>query len=214
MIWGSHPGNRRSSNPKTAADEFGSERIPCSPRSAKADGVSERIMFKIPSLGIEDSSEPAPKSFNLNGLFTRSRLAPTSGESRSKHRMRIDRDLDQERKFVDEWLSRGRPPLNNTGMPDTAWGLRDVLIVTICVLVVDGLLFIASFNLLGAEKKADLVSEYGRSLLMLFLPVFWIRKKFGVSKEALGLRGRKINMPYVILGLAIAAVYIGSIILD
>jgi len=49
---------------------------------------------------------------------------------------------------------------------------------------------------------------------MLFLPVFWIRKKFGVSKEALGLRGRKINMPYVILGLAIAAVYIGSIILD
>ncbi len=34
----------------------------------EADGVSERIMFKIPSLGIGDSPELAPEIFNSRRL--------------------------------------------------------------------------------------------------------------------------------------------------
>ena len=101
------------------------------------------------------------------------------------------------------------PQTFKTTMPDTPWGFRDLLIVCICIFVVDGLLVIAAFSLLGDKKMTELVSRFGSSLLMLFLPLFWIRKKFGLSKEALGLRGRKINKPYVILGLAIAAAIMG-----
>ena len=44
--------------------EFGNERNPRPPWSVKADGVSERILSKIPSLGIGASPKLASESFN------------------------------------------------------------------------------------------------------------------------------------------------------
>src|SRR5208283_2411 len=98
---------------------------------------------------------------------------------------------------------------NKRDLPNAVWTIKDVLIVTFCVLIGGILSYIAGLAFLGDNKATLRIARYVGSLLMIFFPLFWIKKKFGLKREALGLRKGIFSLsPYILLGIGTAVIYV------
>ncbi|MCL4492317.1 MAG: CPBP family intramembrane metalloprotease [Nitrospirae bacterium] len=90
-------------------------------------------------------------------------------------------------------------------IPLVPWTVRDLAIVAGGTFL-SGLLFYALLLVLFGNTRATFrLARYVAPLIMIFFPPFWIKRKYGLSKETLGLR--KGNPIYVLIGVTIAVIY-------
>jgi membrane protease YdiL (CAAX protease family) len=95
-----------------------------------------------------------------------------------------------------------------TDIPNAVWTIRDVLIVILCVLASGILFYIAALAFFGDNKATFRIARYVGSLLMIFTPLVWVKRKYGLSKEILGLRKGNLSLPfYILLGIGAAVIY-------
>ncbi len=81
------------------------------------------------------------------------------------------------------------------------WKLSDVLAIcflTFSASILLSLIFIAAF---GENQIASRLSRYTAGALTLLLPLFWIRKKYGLNKDSLGLQRRGLSISSICLGI-------------
>lgn len=93
-------------------------------------------------------------------------------------------------------------------IPDAIWTIKDVVIVTLCIFAGGILFYISTLILFGDSKTTFRLARYVGSLLMIFSPLLWIKKKFKLSKDALGLRKGNLSLSvYILLGVVAAVIY-------
>ena len=93
-------------------------------------------------------------------------------------------------------------------MPVATWAFKDVLIVTSCVFSGGIIFYISTLALFGDNKTTFSLARYIGALLMIFIPLFWIKKKYGLSKETLGLRKGEFSLlKSVVIGIATGIIY-------
>jgi membrane protease YdiL (CAAX protease family) len=93
-------------------------------------------------------------------------------------------------------------------IPNAVWTIRDVLIITLCVLAGSILFYTVLLAFFGDNKATLRIARYVGSLLMIFLPLFWVKRKFGLSKEVLGLRTGNVTFSlHILLGIGAAGIY-------
>lgn len=89
-----------------------------------------------------------------------------------------------------------------------SWTIFDVLGVTSCLIGMAIVVFIVSAIFIGNENIMLIVFRYVMSLMGIFIPILWIKKRYGLFKEALGLtKGHLSLTALVILGVIPAVVY-------
>jgi membrane protease YdiL (CAAX protease family) len=93
-------------------------------------------------------------------------------------------------------------------LPVSTWTIKDVLLVIFFVFVISVVFYITLLELVGDNKTTFRLARYVTSLLTLFLPLLWIKKKYGLSKEALGLRKGHLKLSLLVLiGIGTALIY-------
>jgi membrane protease YdiL (CAAX protease family) len=91
---------------------------------------------------------------------------------------------------------------------DIIWTMKDVLLVVLFIFAVEILFYVFTLVLFGDSKTTFNVVRYVGSLLMIFIPLYWVKKKFGLSKEVLGLKKGRFSLPsYVLIGTVAAIIY-------
>jgi membrane protease YdiL (CAAX protease family) len=93
-------------------------------------------------------------------------------------------------------------------IPDAVWTIRDVVLVTLFICAGFLLFYISVLELFGDNKTTFRLALYVYSLLAISFPPIWIKKKFGLSKEALGLRMGKLSLSlHILIGAVAATIY-------
>lgn len=93
-------------------------------------------------------------------------------------------------------------------IPNAIWSIKDVMVVTLCVIVGGLLFYFTTLVLFDDSKTTFRLARYVGSLLMIFVPLFWVNKKYGLSKEVLGLRKGNLNLlSHVLIGVIAAFIY-------
>ncbi len=88
-------------------------------------------------------------------------------------------------------------------MPEAIWTIKDILIVLLFWFVGLTLFILLILGFLGDIKRTLIISLYASALLGIFIPLYWIKLRYGLSKEALGFRKGNLRTPLIILiGLA------------
>jgi membrane protease YdiL (CAAX protease family) len=92
--------------------------------------------------------------------------------------------------------------------PDTSNSIltiKDIILVVLSVFGVSVLFLIIGFLLFGTKNKiAFRLFHYIFSFSMILIPPFWIKKKYGLGKEVLGLKKGKLNhLSQIGIGVAI-----------
>jgi len=88
------------------------------------------------------------------------------------------------------------------------WTARDVLIVTLSVLAGGAVFYGCLLLLFGDRKVTFVLARYVGSALMIVVPLVWVRGKYGVSAQALGLRrGTLRPTSQALVGASIALAY-------
>ncbi len=93
-------------------------------------------------------------------------------------------------------------------MPFAVWTTQDLLIIVPSVLIGSILFSILSLVLFGDSKTAYILARYAISIGSVCFLFFWLKKKYDLSKDALGLRKGSFGLlNYVIVGIASATIY-------
>ncbi len=89
------------------------------------------------------------------------------------------------------------------------WNGKDVLTVTFVIFFFGFIFCFFSIFLLSENRTSlNLVMLVG-SLLGIFIPIIWIKKKYNLSKEALGLRRGTLNtINSFLIGIGAASIYV------
>lgn len=99
-------------------------------------------------------------------------------------------------------------PTKTEKIPPTIWTGKDVFLVTSCVFVGGLILSVLMLALVGDNKMASNSARYITSLLTALFPLFWVKKKYGLHREVLGLHKGQLTLPiYINIGLLTAIVY-------
>jgi len=89
--------------------------------------------------------------------------------------------------------------LINPEIPEAIWTIKDILIVLFSELISMILFTILILILLGDRTSSHIISLYASGILMILYPILWIKLKYGLSKEALGLTRGKLRLSIIIL---------------
>jgi len=93
-------------------------------------------------------------------------------------------------------------------IPLSKWTIFDVAGVQFCIFASAIIVFIASELFIKNEKIALIFFRYLFSLATLFFPIVWIRKRYSLSKEVLGLRKGHLGLPSLVsIGVITALIY-------
>jgi hypothetical protein len=93
-------------------------------------------------------------------------------------------------------------------IPVAIWTIKDILIVFPGVLFISIVFYISLLYLFGDTVGTFRLARYVSSILMIFLPVMWVKKRYGLSKEVLGLRrGRYSKNINVVIGILTGVLY-------
>jgi len=91
---------------------------------------------------------------------------------------------------------------------NATWKLKDIFLVTFFTVIVTVLFYISTLALFGDHKWNFILSRYVWSILMIASPIVWIKIKYGLSKQALGMTVNNIDMmKYTAIGLTVAILY-------
>ena len=94
-------------------------------------------------------------------------------------------------------------------IPVASWTIVDVVGLNLCFWIGFLLFCFALFALEVDSKKTIVIVRYVASLAGIFLTLFWIKKRYGLSKEALGLsKGEAKASSLVFIGIVTALIYI------
>ncbi|MGC2423672.1 MAG: type II CAAX endopeptidase family protein [Nitrospirota bacterium] len=93
----------------------------------------------------------------------------------------------------------------------TPWTIKDIFLVglyfIITIFIIVTLTFLLTFRISG-QKITYLVFMYLGDILMATLPIYWIKKKYGLNKEALGLtKNNHSPLKIISIGLIVAIIY-------
>lgn len=90
----------------------------------------------------------------------------------------------------------------------TVWTFKDLLIVTLIIVIISLLLYITTLILFGDNKWNFTLSRYVASILMIISPIFLLKIKYGLSKEVIGLTvcNNKL-IKFIIIGIVISISY-------
>ncbi len=94
----------------------------------------------------------------------------------------------------------------NPEMPEAIWTIKDIVIVFFGLIVANLLFSLAIFASSGDNKLTHQLSLFLAAILGILFPLLWIRLKYGLSKEALGLRKGNFSVPTIIITGLIAAI--------
>jgi len=98
--------------------------------------------------------------------------------------------------------------LKNEKMYDAVWTITDILIV---ILFIYGCSMAYTFILLaifGDSTIASRFSRYGFHLLGILSPIFWIKKKYRLPKEVLGLQKSNLgSTTFLLTGIILAMIF-------
>jgi membrane protease YdiL (CAAX protease family) len=96
----------------------------------------------------------------------------------------------------------------NARIPDAIWTIKDIAIVTLSIFAGAIMLYLITLALFGDNQTTFRLARYVGSFLMITIPLFWVRKKYGLSKEVLGLRKGNLNLAsHALIGVAAAIIY-------
>lgn len=100
-------------------------------------------------------------------------------------------------------------PITESGkIPLAVWKIKDVLIVTLSILSGGIIFYFSILVLLGDNTTTFRLARYIGALLTIFLPLFWIKKEYGLTKEALGLKKGNLNLSLsILIGITTALLY-------
>ena len=91
-------------------------------------------------------------------------------------------------------------------VPVAIWHFGDIIIVYCTIFLLSILSYLLLIYLLGDTKGAFLIARYIGALLMIFFPILWIKKRYSLSKEILGIK--KGNDVLVFLLIAIILIFL------
>lgn len=89
---------------------------------------------------------------------------------------------------------------------NATWTIKDILIVLAFVLVSGTSIYILILFLFGNTSTTFEIARYSGSILFVATPIFWLKKKYGLHKEALGLKNFKMTK-ILFLGFIVAITY-------
>jgi len=96
----------------------------------------------------------------------------------------------------------------NTDFPYAVWTFTDLLRVTVGVLGGGALFYFCTLLVAGDRTSTLQLATYVGSLLMIVFPLCLVKKKFGLSKEILGLRNGRLGfLSGVLIGTSLALIY-------
>jgi len=88
------------------------------------------------------------------------------------------------------------------------WSLWDFLLILFAYFLVAFLFYIFFRKILHNQNLANIITRYIASILLIFLPIYLIKKKYHQTKESLGLCQGKYNIYYYFfLGVSVAIIY-------
>ena len=94
------------------------------------------------------------------------------------------------------------------GIPVGPWTIFDILGVVFSVFVITILFYITSKILIRNERVILYLFRYVFPLLTLFAPIIWIRKRYGLSIDVLGIRRGHLNISSLLFtGIITALLY-------
>lgn len=91
-------------------------------------------------------------------------------------------------------------------IPVATWRIKDILVVASCILFSSVLFYFLFLFLFGDSKTTFRLAMYVGALLTIFFPLFWIKKRYGLTKEVLGLRMGYLRVSSLIVTGIVAAI--------
>lgn len=95
----------------------------------------------------------------------------------------------------------------NKNMPFAVWTIVDMSFVIFIVLLLSISISIGMLTLFGDSAKSSLLSRYIIALVTLVIPILWVKSKYRLSWEALGLIKANLNIRSYALIVAIPGLY-------
>jgi membrane protease YdiL (CAAX protease family) len=97
---------------------------------------------------------------------------------------------------------------NNLRTQVVVWTIKDILIVGFFVFITPIIFYLLLRLLFGYTAIALNFQRYVQSGLLIVVPVLWLRKKYGLNKESLGLRKDKFNsFAIIVIAIGTAVIY-------
>lgn len=88
------------------------------------------------------------------------------------------------------------------------WTIIDLLAVIFIAYASSAILYIALLELVGDNKTTLRIARYAGSFLALFVPLFWVKTRYGLPKEVLGLKKGDFHLSFlIIIGIGTALIY-------
>jgi membrane protease YdiL (CAAX protease family) len=98
--------------------------------------------------------------------------------------------------------------ISKSEIPVAIWTIKDVLIVTSCSLLSGIVFYILILILFDDNKVTFRLARYVMSLITIFFPLFWVKRKYKLSKEVLGLKKGNLSLlSHVFIGALTAITY-------
>src|SRR3990172_10139101 len=92
--------------------------------------------------------------------------------------------------------------------PDVVWTIKDVIVVLSCIFLAIVLFCLSIFSLFGANETTFNFASYVFLILLIVVPMFWIKKRYGLNKEVLGLKKNNLSSLKIgVIGGVIAILY-------
>jgi len=93
-------------------------------------------------------------------------------------------------------------------MPVAVWTTKDIAIVTLSIFAGAITLYITTLALFGDSQTTFICARYMGSLLMIMIPLLWVKTKYRLSKEVLGLRNGNLSLAsHALIGVVAAIIY-------
>ena len=73
------------------------------------------------------------------------------------------------------------------------WNIKDILIVICSFLFINIVFYLSIVKLFGNNEATSIIVKYISLISLIAITIFWIKKKYGLNKEALGLRKGKLS---------------------
>ena len=93
-------------------------------------------------------------------------------------------------------------------IPFAPWTIKDLLIAACCPLLSALCFYFLLLVSFGDTKITLRVARYVGSLIMIFFPLYWLKRQYGLSKEAIGLRKGELSLwSHIFIGVIMAIIY-------
>jgi membrane protease YdiL (CAAX protease family) len=87
----------------------------------------------------------------------------------------------------------------NNEIPESKWDYSDILSVLLIIIVFSASSSFGMLSIFGDSKVASIMSRYLIALSAIFVPMIWLKSRYKLSKDSLGLRKPILTKWYYLL---------------